>query len=149
MGKILIFYKYGNTQKAQRRRYGMPLGFFPCQNRPLLQPLHFFKEFFYGGCPCCFIYCSRLTGSWDPLKKQKGKRRQMPALSHKLCVLSKQGQYALCGLVCLCKHGLACLRKDVVFAVFHHLLCHVCIADAGFCCRSVLNNIIQVGNGVL
>ena len=66
-----------------------------------------------------------------------------------LSKLLQQRQNTLRCLVCLCEHGLSGLCKNIVLAVLNHLLSHVCITDTGLCCGRVLNDIVEVVDGVL
>ena len=63
--------------------------------------------------------------------------------------LTKQRQDALVGLICLCKHGLPGLCKDLIVGVSYHFGGHIRIADLGFCGGGILHNVIQIVDGVL
>ena len=64
-------------------------------------------------------------------------------------LLSEKAKYALVGLICLSKHCLTSLLKDVLVRILNHFSCHIGITDTALSCGGVLNNVVKVCDGVL
>ena len=64
-------------------------------------------------------------------------------------ILLQQRQYILITLIGLGQHGLSGLGQDIIIRIFYHFRTDIRIPDQGLCRRSILNNVVQIADGML